>query len=65
MSVKWFFYIHAPVPLISIFRDVLDVGYVWYSYPFVIALYLVGQTIGQKIARYRLQKLKQSYKENA
>lgn len=47
-SFLWFLYIHLPVPLVIILRIYSDIGFAWYTYPILIAMFFSGQFVGRK-----------------
>lgn len=47
-SLKWFLYIHLPIPLIILLRIYSDIGFALYTYPILIAAFFTGQAVGRK-----------------
>lgn len=50
-SLKWFFYIHLPIPVVIVARILSETEYIFI--PLFIASSLAGQFIGGKIERAR------------
>ena len=61
-SWKWFLFIHLPIPLVVLLRFVFELGFQFYTYPFLIAAFFLGQYSGGKIyAKYgSFKKLKKT-----
>ncbi len=49
LSFKWFLYIHLPIPIIVFMRFYFQLGFKWWTYPFLIAAFFLGQLVGKKI----------------
>ena len=47
-SLKWFLYIHLPVPLVIFLRIYSDIGFALYTYPILVGAFFGGQIIGRK-----------------
>ncbi len=47
-SIKWFFFIHIPIPAIILMRHYFEIGFVWYSYPFIFGAYFLGHLFGKR-----------------
>lgn len=45
-SLLWFIYIHTPVIFIILFRRLINVDTIWYSYIFTIVFFFTGQRFG-------------------
>lgn len=54
-SLQWFLAVHIPIPIIVILRIYSDIGFAWYTYPFLIGSFFLGQRVGSSI----LKRLKQ------
>jgi hypothetical protein len=52
-SVMWFIAIHAPVPLVILFRHLFDVGFELYTYPIMVSAFFLGQFSGKKFRIYK------------
>jgi len=48
-SWKWFLFIHLPIPLVVLLRYYFELGFQFYTYPFLIAAFFLGQYSGGKI----------------
>lgn len=57
-SAKWFLAIHIPILIIILLRILLNVGFVWYSYPFVVIFMVAGQYLGGKYFLFKKKKTK-------
>jgi hypothetical protein len=55
-SVKWFLYVHLPIPLIVVMRYYFELGFKWWTYPFLISAFFLGQFVGKKIGVNSLKK---------
>ena len=51
-SFQWFLAIHIPVPLIIAMRILGDIGFIWYTYVFLVAAFFLGQQCGALIIKY-------------
>ncbi len=49
LSFLWFLYIHLPIPFIVLMRFVFHLGFQWWTYPFLIAAFFLGQLAGKKM----------------
>lgn len=49
-SVKWFLYIHLPIPIIVLLRIYSDIGFAIYTYPLFVGAFFLGQLAGKKYA---------------
>ncbi|NPA36332.1 MAG: hypothetical protein GXO47_05735 [Chlorobi bacterium] len=50
-SVQWFLAVHIPIPFIIIMRIYSDIGFAWYTYPFIIGSFFLGQKAGAVIQK--------------
>ena len=57
-SLQWFLAVHVPIPLIVVLRIYSDIGFIWYTYPFLIGSFFFGHRVGG----YILNRLKQRCK---
>jgi len=46
ISLQWILAVHLPVPFIIILRLIFHLGFVWYTYLFLIASFFLGQKLG-------------------
>lgn len=58
-SWKWFLAVHLPIPFVVLLRFGFGLGFQFYTYPFLIAGFFIGQMIGAKYYKKR-QKAKKS-----
>lgn len=49
-SLKWFLYIHLPIPIIVLLRIYSDIGFALYTYPLFVGAFFLGQFVGKKYA---------------
>ncbi len=54
-SLQWFLAVHLPIPFIVILRIYSNIGFAWYTYPFLIGSFFLGHRAGG----YLLKRLKQ------
>ncbi|WP_372773107.1 hypothetical protein [Mangrovibacterium sp.] len=47
-SLKWFLYIHLPVPMVILLRICSDIGFALYTYPILLTAFFFGQVVGRK-----------------
>jgi phosphoglycerol transferase MdoB-like AlkP superfamily enzyme len=52
-SWQWFLAVHIPVPFVIALRFAFELGFQFYTYPFMIAAFFLGQFVG---AKYRISK---------
>ena len=52
-SVQWMLAIHIPVIIVIILRVLVEVGFVWYSFVFLVTAFFVGQAIGATINKHK------------
>lgn len=50
-SVPWVLAIHLPVPAIVALRQVLGIGWAWFSFPPLIGAFFLGQLSGASLKR--------------
>ncbi len=54
LSLKWFLYIHLPVPLVILVRYLFELGFEIITYPFLVSAFFLGQALGAIIfTRFR------------
>lgn len=53
-SFAWIVAIHAPVPLVVGMRLLSHIGFIWWTYPIMVAAYFSGQFLGARLRRRRL-----------
>jgi hypothetical protein len=53
-SFKWFLYIHLPIPIVVFLRYQFELGFKWWTYPFLVGGFFFGQYIGKKIGQKRI-----------
>ena len=56
LSPKWFLAIHLPIPIVIFLRIYSDIGFQLYTYPVLVGAFFLGQYLGVKISRNRMQK---------
>jgi len=49
LSFWWFVSIHLPIPFVVGLRFLFDLGFAWYTYPFLVGAFFAGQLLGKKI----------------
>ncbi|GBD88650.1 hypothetical protein BMS3Abin03_02589 [bacterium BMS3Abin03] len=52
-SVQWILAIHLPIPFIILLRIYSDIGFRLYTYPILIAAFIIGQLTGSKFYKQR------------
>jgi len=55
-SVQWFLSIHLPIPFIIILRIYSGIGFEFITYPVMVSSFLLGQYLGYKLYKWRLEK---------
>ncbi len=55
-SVMWFVSIHAPIPVVILFRHLFGLGFQLYTYPIMVSAFFLGQFAGKKIRMRREEK---------
>jgi len=55
-SLKWFLSVHVPIPFVIGIRFLFDLGFKWWTYPFLVGAFFTGQFIGGKIKNLRTKK---------
>jgi len=58
-SFAWFLFIHLPIPLIVLMRYQFHLGFKWWTYPFLIGAFFLGQLTGKYIGAKQKQKISQ------
>ena len=48
-SLQWFLAVHLPVPFVIALRFLGGLGFQWFTYPFLVGAFFLGQYVG---ARY-------------
>ncbi len=48
-SWQWFLFIHLPIPLVILLRFFFELGFEFYTYPFLIFAFFLGQFMGGKL----------------
>jgi len=48
-SFQWFLYIHLPIPIVVFLRYQFELGFKWWTYPFLVGAFFGGQYVGKKI----------------
>ncbi len=56
-SFQWILSVHIPVPFIIALRIFSHIGFIWYTYVFLVAAFFLGQRVGAII----LKKFKTKY----
>ena len=64
-SWQWFLSIHVPIPFVVGIRFLSNLGFKWWTYPFLVGAFFLGQLLGKKINDYysKLKNIKNSDKE--
>ena len=47
-SLYWFLAVHLPIPLIVFLRFYFELGFQFYTYPFLVGAFFLGQFVGAK-----------------
>ena len=55
-SFAWFLFVHLPIPLIIFMRYKFELGFKWWTYPFLIGAFFLGQLTGKYIGKMRKNK---------
>ncbi|RKY94262.1 MAG: hypothetical protein DRQ01_02770 [Ignavibacteriae bacterium] len=55
-SIQWFLSIHLPIPFIIILRIYSGIGFEFITYPVMVSSFLLGQYLGYKLHKWRLEK---------
>ena len=55
-SVQWFLSIHLQIPFIIILRIYSGIGFEFITYPVMVSSFLLGQYLGYKLHKWRLEK---------
>ncbi|MDT8323465.1 MAG: hypothetical protein RRA94_05090 [Bacteroidota bacterium] len=56
-SIAWVLAIHLPVPLVIALRHVSGLGWEFYTYPFLVAAFFLGQYAGVRLSQWRATRL--------
>jgi len=51
-SAQWFLAIHIPVPFIIALRIWSDIGFIWYTYLFLVGAFFLGQQSGALVIKW-------------
>ena len=51
-SLQWILSVHIPVPIIIVLRLFSDIGFIWYTYLFLVSAFFIGQKLGSVIYKY-------------
>ncbi len=57
-SLQWFLSVHIPIPFVIALRFAFNLGFKWWTYPFLVGSFFLGQFSGKKIADYIIKKNK-------
>ncbi len=52
-SLQWVLSIHLPIPAVVALRFLFNLGFKWWTYPFLVAAFFLGQLTGKKVSDYR------------
>ena len=52
-SLQWFLAIHIPIPFVVFLRLYFELGFQWWTYPFMIFAFFLGQWVGARIRKKR------------
>jgi len=50
-SLQWFLAVHLPVPGVIALRFLGGLGFQWFTYPFLVGAFFLGQFAGAKFAK--------------
>jgi hypothetical protein len=50
-SLQWFLAVHLPVPAVIALRFAGGLGFQWFTYPFLVGAFFLGQFAGAKFAK--------------
>ncbi|RLD67741.1 MAG: hypothetical protein DRI84_01635 [Bacteroidetes bacterium] len=53
LSLQWFLAIHIPIPFVVFLRLYFELGFQWWTYPFMIFAFFMGQWLG---AYFRIKR---------
>jgi hypothetical protein len=48
-SWQWFLFIHLPIPFVILLRFYFELGFEFYTYPFLLIAFFLGQYSGGKL----------------
>jgi hypothetical protein len=51
LSLQWFLAIHIPVPFIIALRIFGGIGFIWYTYVFLVGGFFLGQKVGSMLLK--------------
>jgi low affinity Fe/Cu permease len=55
-SLQWILAVHIPVPLIIMLRLMFHLGFVWYTYLFLVASFFLGQKLGGILHQKQIER---------
>ncbi|MCD6556002.1 MAG: hypothetical protein J7K64_02295 [Bacteroidales bacterium] len=55
-SWQWILSVHVPIPFVVGLRFLFHLGFKWWTYPFLVGAFFLGQLSGKKIADYKARK---------
>jgi len=50
-GVYWFLAVHLPIPVVVFLRFYFHLGFQWWTYPFMIFVFFMGQWLGANIRK--------------
>jgi len=56
-SLYWFLAVHLPIPVVVYLRLHFELGFQWWTYPFMIFAFFMGQWTGARIRKKRDAKI--------
>ena len=59
-SLQWILAVHVPIPFIIFLRLYSHIGFIWYTYPFLIGSFFLGQRGGSYIKSKLSEHCKQT-----
>jgi hypothetical protein len=54
-SLQWFLAVHLPVPFVIALRILGGLGFQWYTYPFLVGAFFVGQYAGARYVKLKME----------
>ena len=54
-SLYWFLAVHLHIPAVVFLRLYFDLGFQWWTYPFMILAFFMGQWSGARIRKKRIK----------
>lgn len=55
-SIYWVLAVHLPIPVVVFLRLYFELGFQWWTYPFMIFAFFMGQWTGARIRKMRDSK---------